>query len=55
MSLEKTVVDTTAKSVKVAESFLKKAWSIMDAASQKETASQYLSDAGVKAMQGKRR
>lgn len=54
MSVEKTVVDTTVKSVKVAESLVKKAWSIMDAAGQKETASQYLSDAGVKAMQGKK-
>jgi hypothetical protein len=53
MKLEKVVTDTATKSVKVAENLVKKAWSVLDAATEKEKASQFLSDAGIKAIQGK--
>lgn len=55
--LEKTATDVglkTAKAVeKGAEQVMKKVFSVMDAAAEKQTPSQYLSDAGIKAMQGK--
>ena len=57
MSPEKTVVDkatdVTKTSLKLAESAIKKVWSIMDAASQKRSPSEYLSQQGINAMQGK--
>lgn len=44
----------TAKEVeKGAERLLKKAWSVMDAAAEKQSPSEYLSDVGIKAIQGK--
>jgi hypothetical protein len=44
----------TARTVeKGLESLLRKAWSVMDAAAEKQTPSQYLSDVGIRAMQGK--
>jgi hypothetical protein len=55
--VEKTVVDATLKTAqgieKGAEQLVKKAWSIMDAAAEKQQASQYLSEKGIKAIQGK--
>jgi hypothetical protein len=55
--VEKTVVDTslkTAQSIeKGFEQFIKKAWSIMDAAAEKQQASQFLSEKGIKTIQGK--
>ena len=54
--VEKTAADASVKTAKTvekgAERLLKKAWSMMDAAAEKQTPSQYLSDAGIKAIQG---
>jgi hypothetical protein len=55
--LEETVMDASTKTVETAqkgiERFVKKAWSIMDAAAEKQQASQYLSEKGIHAIQGK--
>lgn len=60
MSLEQAVNDTvnvaadvTKTGLKLAESAIKKAWSIMEAASEKQAPSEYLSQQGINAMQGK--
>jgi len=60
MSLEKAVADTTNAAVdvtktglKVVEGALKKTWSMMEAASEKRGPSEYLSQQGMSAMQGK--
>ena len=45
-------VETTRQIEKGAEQLMTKAWSVMDAAAEKQTPSQYLSDAGIKAIQG---
>lgn len=50
ISVATDVVKTT---VKVAEAAVKKAWSIIDAASQKHTPSEYLSPQAIQSMQGK--
>jgi len=54
---EKLIVDTTKKTVRAAEKglegLIRKAWSIMDAASEKKTPSQYLSDRAIRSIQGK--
>jgi hypothetical protein len=54
---EKLAVDAAVKTAQVAEkgleSLVKKAWSIMDAAAEKKTPSQYLSDQAVRSIQGK--
>ena len=55
--IEKTVMDASMKTVETAqqgiEQLAKKAWSIMDAAAEKQQASQFLSENGIKAIQGK--
>ncbi len=55
--LEKTTTDVGIKAAKAAEKgaerLVKKVFSVMDAAAEKQTPSQYLSDAGIKAIQGK--
>lgn len=54
--IEKTAADTTVQAAqeveKKTEQLLKKVWSVMDAAAEKQTPSQYLSDAGIRAIQG---
>jgi hypothetical protein len=54
---EKTIMDTNLKTAetvqKSAEQFVKTAWSIMNAAAEKQQASQYLSEKGIKAIQDK--
>jgi hypothetical protein len=54
---ERLVADATVKTAQAAEkgveSLVKKAWSIMDAAAEKTTPSQYLSDQAVRSIQGK--
>ena len=54
--IEKTVTDSAVKSAqkveKGVESLVKKAWSVMDAAAEKQRPSQYMSDAGIRAMRG---
>jgi hypothetical protein len=56
MSLEKAVADTTKimkTTVRETEKLVKKAWSIMDAASEKAQPSEYLSPRAVQSIQGK--
>ena len=54
---EKLIADATIKTARAAEkgveSFIKKAWSIMDAASEKNSPTQYLTEQGVRSIQGK--
>ena len=54
---EKLISDATMKVVQTAEknveSMVKKSWSIMVAASEKKTPSQYLSDQAIRSIQGK--
>ncbi|GAB4156546.1 MAG: hypothetical protein Fur0021_24870 [Candidatus Promineifilaceae bacterium] len=53
----KIAADATMKAAETAkrglEGLVKKAWSVMEAAMEKEKASQYLSEKGIKAIQGK--
>lgn len=51
--LEKTVTDAAMTAAKVVETGLKKAWSILDAASEKKAPSEYLSTKAIGAIQGK--
>ena len=51
--LEKTVTDVALTTAKVVEAGLKKAWSILDAASEKKAPSEYLSKKAIGAIQGK--
>ena len=51
--LEKTVADAVVTTAKVVETGLKKAWSILDAASEKKAPSEYLSKNAMSAIQGK--
>ena len=54
---EKLVVDATAKTARTAErgveAFVKKAWSIMDAAAEKNKPSEYLRPEAIRSIQGK--
>lgn len=53
---EKVVADAAVKTTQVAEKgvegLLRKAWSIMEAASEKKAPSQYLSDRAVRSIRG---
>jgi hypothetical protein len=55
--IEKAATDAGIQAAKAAEKgaehLVKKVFSIMDAAAEKQTPSQYLSEAGIKAVQGK--
>jgi hypothetical protein len=60
MSLEKamtetvnTAADVTKTGLKLVEGAVKKAWSVMEAASEKRAPSEYLSQQAMSAMQGK--
>ncbi len=60
MSLEKaiadsvqTATDVTKATLKTAETVVKKAWSLMDAASEKKAPGEYLSPKAVNSVQGK--
>ena len=46
-------VKTAQAAEEVVESLIKKAWSIMDAASEKKAPSQYLNDQAIRSIQGK--
>ena len=54
---EKLVVDAAVKTARVAErgaeALVKKAWSVMDAAAEKQKPSEYLSQRAVRSIQGK--
>jgi hypothetical protein len=52
MPAEKVIADTVTATLKVAEAAVKKAWSLMDAASEKKPPSEYLSPNAIKAIQG---
>lgn len=56
MSLESTIInsttDVTKKAVQVVDSGIKKAWSILDAASEKKQPSEMLSQNAIRAIQG---
>ena len=54
MNVERIATDVAQKTLKVAEATVKKAWSIMDVASEKPSPSQYLSPKAIKAIQGMR-
>lgn len=55
MSMETKIAGDAVRGVtRTAETLARKAWSILDAASEKPRPSQYLSEAGQKAMQGVR-
>ena len=53
---EKLVADATVETAQVAkkgvEGLVRKAWSVMEAASEKKAPSQYLSDQAVRSIQG---
>ena len=54
---EKLVADATVKTARATEKgvegLVKKAWSVMDAASEKQAPSQFLGDRAVRSIQGK--
>jgi len=50
--LEKTVIDTAMTTARIVEAGLKKAWSILDAASEKKAPSEYLTQNAIRAIQG---
>lgn len=56
MSIEKSAVkatsDVTRKTIRTAESLVHKAWTVLDAASEKRPPSDVLSQKAVKAIQG---
>jgi hypothetical protein len=55
MSLEtaaKTVTDVASQTLKVADAAVKKAWSIMEAAAEKKSPSEYLGSKAIKSIQG---
>lgn len=58
MSLEtsttKAVHETTRQTLQAAESLLRKAWTILDAAAEKKPPSEYLKPQAIAAMQGKK-
>jgi hypothetical protein len=52
VSVEKAVTDTVLTTVKVVESVIKKAWSLMDAATEKKPPTETLSPKAIQAIQG---
>jgi hypothetical protein len=50
--MAKAAVDVTQTGLKLVDSAVKKAWSVMDAASEKRAPSEYLSQQAISAMQG---
>ncbi len=50
---EKIAADTIATATKLAETAIKKAWSVLDAASEKKMPSEYLKLDAIKAIQGR--
>jgi hypothetical protein len=59
-ALEKTAADTIAQTtdvattgLKLAETAIKKAWTLMEAAIEKQSPTEYLSEKSIRAMQGK--
>jgi hypothetical protein len=51
--LEKTVSDATRTTVKVADALIKKAWSVLEAASEKKEPKEYLTSQAIRNIQGK--
>lgn len=52
MSVEKVVTDAVTTAAKLAEAAIKKAWSLMDAATEKKPPTEVLTPNAVKAIQG---
>jgi phage/plasmid primase-like uncharacterized protein len=52
-AVAETAADTTKSSLKLAETAVKKAWTLMEAAVEKQSPTEYLSEKGIRAMQGK--
>lgn len=52
MSIEKVTTEAINTTIKMTEQLIKKVWSVLEAAAEKEKASEYLSEKGIKAMQG---
>jgi hypothetical protein len=52
MPLENLLIDAPAEGAKLAANTLKEIWSVMDAASDKPAASQYLGEKAMRAVQG---
>ncbi len=52
MTPESTALKAVTETTKLTETALKKAWSIMDAATEKKSPSEYLSQTAIKAVQG---
>lgn len=52
MTPENTALKVVTETTKLAETALKKAWSLMDAATEKKSPSEYLSQTAIKAVQG---
>ncbi len=52
MPLEKLVTDTALSVTQVTKTFMKEVWSRLDATAEKPRPSDYLSEKGIKAMQG---
>lgn len=52
MTPENTALKVVTETTQLAETALKKAWSIMDAAKEKKAPSEYLSQTAIKAVQG---
>lgn len=50
--LEKTVADVTTKTVSAVEKGLRKIWTLLDAATQKEKPSETLSEKAIQSIQG---
>ncbi len=50
---EKLIRETTQGAAHLAETAIKKAWSVMDAAAEKDTPSKFLSPQAIESIQGK--
>lgn len=53
MGVEKTVSDAAKAGMKIADGIVKKAWTILEAAVEKQRPSEYMSKGGIAAIQGK--
>ena len=53
MTVEQIATDVVKTSAKLTETVLTKIWTVVEAASEKKSPSEYLSPKGIQAMQGK--
>jgi hypothetical protein len=52
MGMEKAISDATKAGLKISEGIVKKAWTILEAAAEKQRPSEYLSRDGITKIQG---